>query len=60
VVKASDIDVDTEGIVVTLTGDVRSADERRRAVRGISSPMMRCAWKRDRSIRRSVAWTTRA
>jgi len=33
VVKASDIDVDTEGSVVTLTGDVRSADERRRAVR---------------------------
>lgn len=33
VVKASDIDVDTEGSVVTLTGDVASADERRRAVR---------------------------
>jgi osmotically-inducible protein OsmY len=33
VVKASDIDVDTEGSVVTLTGDVGSADERRRAVR---------------------------
>jgi osmotically-inducible protein OsmY len=32
-VKASDIDVDTEGSVVTLTGDVGSADERRRAVR---------------------------
>jgi osmotically-inducible protein OsmY len=33
VVKASDIDVDSEGSVVTLTGDVGSADERRRAVR---------------------------
>ena len=33
VVKASDIDVDTEGSVVTLTGDVRSSDERGRAVR---------------------------
>jgi len=33
VVKAFDIDVDTEGSVVTLTGDVGSADERRRAVR---------------------------
>ena len=32
-VKAADIDVDTEGSVVTLTGDVGSADERRRAVR---------------------------
>ena len=32
-VKASDIDVDTEGSVVTLTGDVGSADERQRAVR---------------------------
>jgi osmotically-inducible protein OsmY len=33
VVKASDINVDTEGSVVTLTGDVRSADERQRALR---------------------------
>ena len=33
VVKASDIDVDTEGSVVTLTGNVGSEDERRRAVR---------------------------
>jgi osmotically-inducible protein OsmY len=33
VVKASAIDVDSEGSVVTLTGDVGSADERRRAVR---------------------------
>jgi hyperosmotically inducible protein len=33
VVKASDIDVDTEGSVVTLTGDVGSADERQRTVR---------------------------
>ena len=33
VVKASDINVDTDGSVVTLTGDVGSADERRRAVR---------------------------
>ena len=33
VVKASAINVDTEESVVTLTGDVRSADERRRAVR---------------------------
>ena len=33
VVKAADIDVDTEESVVTLTGDVGSADERRRAVR---------------------------
>jgi hyperosmotically inducible periplasmic protein len=33
VVKASDINVDTEGSVVTLTGDVGSADEGRRAVR---------------------------
>jgi osmotically-inducible protein OsmY len=32
-VTASDIDVDTEGSVVTLTGDVGSADERYRAVR---------------------------
>ena len=32
-VKASDIDVDTEGSVVTLTGDVGSADERQQAVR---------------------------
>jgi len=33
VVKAADIDVDTDGSVVTLTGDVGSAGERRRAVR---------------------------
>ena len=33
VVKASDINVDTEGSVVTLSGDVGSLDERRRAVR---------------------------
>jgi osmotically-inducible protein OsmY len=33
VVRARDIHVDTEGSVVTLTGDVGSADERRRAVR---------------------------
>jgi len=33
VVKASTIDVDTEGSVVTLTGGVESADEERRAVR---------------------------
>jgi hyperosmotically inducible periplasmic protein len=32
-VKAADINVDTDGSVVTLTGDVGSADERRRAVR---------------------------
>jgi len=32
-VKAADIDVDTDGSVVTLTGDVGSAEERRRAVR---------------------------
>jgi osmotically-inducible protein OsmY len=32
-VKASEINVDTEGSVVTLTGEVGSADERRRAVR---------------------------
>jgi hyperosmotically inducible protein len=32
-VKARDIDVDTSGTVVTLTGDVRSIDERNRAVR---------------------------
>ena len=32
-VKASDINVDTDGTVVTLTGDVGSADERRRALR---------------------------
>ena len=32
-VTAADIDVDTEGSVVTLTGDVESADERKRAVR---------------------------
>jgi osmotically-inducible protein OsmY len=32
-VKAADIDVDTDGTVVTLTGEVRSEDERRRAVR---------------------------
>ena len=32
-VKAADIDVDTDGSVVTLTGDVRSEDERRRALR---------------------------
>jgi len=32
-VRARDIDVDTDGSVVTLTGDVGSADERRRAVR---------------------------
>jgi len=32
-VKASDIDVDTEGSVVTLTGDVGSANERQQAVR---------------------------
>jgi len=33
VVHATDIDVDTEGSVVTLTGEVGSADERRRALR---------------------------
>jgi osmotically-inducible protein OsmY len=33
VVKASDINVDTEASVVTLTGNVGSADEQRRAVR---------------------------
>jgi len=33
VVKAADIDVDTDGSVVTLTGHVGSAAERRRAVR---------------------------
>jgi osmotically-inducible protein OsmY len=32
-VKARDIDVDTEGSVVTLAGDVGSADEQRRAIR---------------------------
>ena len=32
-VKAFDIDVDTEGSVVTLTGEVGSSDERQRAVR---------------------------
>ena len=32
-VKAADIDVDTDGRVVTLTGDVGSAEERRRALR---------------------------
>ena len=33
VVKAADIDVDTDGSVVTLTGDVGSAGERREKVR---------------------------
>ncbi|HLG56824.1 MAG TPA: BON domain-containing protein [Vicinamibacterales bacterium] len=33
VVKAADIDVDTDGSVVTLTGTVGSKDEQRRAVR---------------------------
>jgi hyperosmotically inducible protein len=32
-VDAGDINVDTEGSVVTLTGEVASADEQRRAVR---------------------------
>ena len=32
-VTASDIDVDTEGNVVTLTGTVRSKDEQKRAIR---------------------------
>jgi len=32
-VKASSINVDTNGSVVTLTGDVGSGDERRRALR---------------------------
>jgi len=32
-VKASDINVDTDGSVVTLTGTVASKDEQRRAVR---------------------------
>lgn len=32
-VHATDIDFDTKGSVVTLTGDVGSADERRRALR---------------------------
>lgn len=32
-VKARNVKVDTEGSVVTLTGDVGSAEERRRAVR---------------------------
>jgi osmotically-inducible protein OsmY len=32
-VKASDINVDTDGSVVTLTGNVGSKDEQRRAVR---------------------------
>jgi osmotically-inducible protein OsmY len=33
VVNANEVDVDTEGSVVTLTGDVGSRDEQRRAVR---------------------------
>ena len=33
VVNANEINVDTEGTVVTLTGDVASRDEQRRAVR---------------------------
>jgi hyperosmotically inducible protein len=33
VVNANEIDVDTEGSVVTLSGDVGSRDEQRRAVR---------------------------
>jgi hyperosmotically inducible protein len=33
VVQASDIDVDVEGGIVTLTGNVESKDEQRRAVR---------------------------
>ena len=33
VVNANEIDVDTEGSVVTLSGDVASRDEQRRAVR---------------------------
>jgi osmotically-inducible protein OsmY len=33
VVNANEINVDTEGTVVTLTGDVGSRDEQRRAVR---------------------------
>jgi osmotically-inducible protein OsmY len=33
VVRAADVDVDTDGTVVTLTGDVGSAEERRRALR---------------------------
>ena len=33
VVKAGDIDVDTEGSVVTLTGNVESKDEQKRAMR---------------------------
>ena len=33
VVKAADIDVDTDGSVVTLTGTVGSQDEQERAVR---------------------------
>ena len=32
-VKASNINVDTEGSVVTLTGNVASKDEQRRALR---------------------------
>ena len=32
-VKAADINVDSDGSVVTLTGDVESAEERRRALR---------------------------
>jgi osmotically-inducible protein OsmY len=33
VVRAADVDVDTDGTVVTLTGDLGSAEERRRALR---------------------------
>jgi osmotically-inducible protein OsmY len=33
VVRAAHVDVDTDGTVVTLTGDVESAEERRRALR---------------------------
>ena len=33
VVRAADVDVDTDGTVVTLTGDVGSAEERQRALR---------------------------
>jgi osmotically-inducible protein OsmY len=32
-VKAAEIDIDSDGSVVTLTGTVGSEDERRRAVR---------------------------
>ena len=59
VVHAADIDVDTHGSVVTLTGDVGSLDERRRALR-IATETDGVTEVVDRSSRSLIATAGRA